>query len=459
MSKLKRCSTFKPKSSSTKTKCPELLTGKNSVIPCTAPNTNACQSSIENKKATLQYRKKSAFLSISIGWSFLMYFITIHIVKSPIHFGRMQKKKTLALLTAAIKTDQPLSTCSALPMITQIVKRIPKHGVEAFLVTPKDIPFMQKKQTWYGWIPLRSGKKWKRVPIQKPQMVYARTILRNSKHAKLIKDLRDYMDDEKIIRFHDRRFTGLTHDKYRFYKWLSKEKKVQDYLPFTILLHDSNEKIKKFLSQNEEFILKPNKGGKGIGVTHVFKKNKQWFYSVPIKGEKQNGTITPPSLKGIHQYLQKLDLPYQEYLLQKKIHSLLYRDQVFDLRLVYQKKSIDTPLQFVGITARIGQNGSIVSNISTGGKAMKAEKFLKLLFPKDARSQKKMLKDAKKLGDDITKCVDQDFETQEFSLDIMIDTDHKLWIIEANAKPAAYAIFSLAGSKREADKVIRNVCT
>ena len=74
------------------TKCPELLTGKNSVIPCTIPNKNACIYDIK----TTSYLMYFPILFFWNKWehSFIehLFYHKIYFDASVIHFLRLREK-------------------------------------------------------------------------------------------------------------------------------------------------------------------------------------------------------------------------------------------------------------------------------------------------------------------------------------------------------------------------------
>lgn len=367
-------------------------------------------------------------------------------------------KPILAILVRKIKPRKQLSSCSVMPAATQILKKIPKFGMQAFLVLPHDAPFGRKNKNWYGRIQI-STKKWKRVKIKKPAVVYDKTILRNSRFALYAIPMRDFFDYEKIPRFQDRKFTNFTQNKRRFFALLSESKPLKKYLPDTLSLREPVDEIKLFFKKHPAFILKPTMGSKGKGIIHLFQKNKKWLYHYSIETQKFSGILPSGSATSLRLLTQALPYRYRTYLLQQKIDGLKFQNRVFDIRVVFQRKTAQSKLGMVGMTARLGKKGSVASNISSGGKAIQVPSFLKALFPNDKSAPKKILQEIHTLGKLICARIDQEFKVHEFAIDLMIDKNKKIWLIEANSQPAAYSIFTLAGSHKEAEQIIRNACT
>ncbi|MFA5842420.1 MAG: YheC/YheD family protein [Candidatus Gracilibacteria bacterium] len=368
------------------------------------------------------------------------------------------KQPILAILIRKIKPKEPLSSCSVMPAALQILKKIPQFGMQGFLVLPQDAPLKRKDKNWYGRIQI-STQKWKRIKIEKPAVVYDKTILRNSRFAPQAIPMRNFFDQEKIPRFQARDFTGFTQNKRNFFTLLSKNKSLKKYLPDTISLNEPADKIQLFFKKHSAFILKPTMGGKGKGIIHLYPKNNQWHYRYSIGNQKFTGILTSGSATSLRRLTQTLPYEYKSYILQQKIDGLKFQNRVFDLRMVFQRKTIQSNLKLVGMTARIGKRGSVASNISSGGKAMKVSAFLKGLFPNERTAPKKILEEIHTLGTLICDYIGEKFKIHEFAIDLMIDTNKKIWLIEANSQPAAYSIFTLAGSHKEANQIIKNACT
>lgn len=368
------------------------------------------------------------------------------------------QKPILAILIRKIKKKKPLSSCSVMPGARQIIQKVPTVGMQAFLMLLQDVPLKRKDKNWYGRIQI-STKKWERIKIGKPSVVYDKTILRNSRFAPQAIPMRNFFDQERIQRFQDRKFTDFTQNKWKFFELLSGNKSLKKYLPDTLSLEDSSDKIKLFLKKHPAFILKPTMGSKGRGIIHLFQKNKKWHYHYSIEAQKFSGIFPSSSATSLRRLTQTLPYYYKTYILQQKIGGLKFQNRVFDLRVVFQRKTAQSKLDLVGMTARIGKKGSVASNISSGGKAMQVPAFLKALFPNDKTASKKILEEIHDLGTLICSRIGQEFKIHEFAIDLMIDKNQKIWLIEANSQPAAYSIFTLAGSHKEAEQIIKNACT
>ncbi|NLB88319.1 MAG: YheC/YheD family protein, partial [Syntrophomonadaceae bacterium] len=106
-----------------------------------------------------------------------------------------------------------------------------------------------------------------------------------------------------------------------------------------------------------------------------------------------------------------------------------------------------------GMACRVGKNGSIISNLSSGGRGQKIEDVLKRNIPYQ-QTRERIIEDIKFISIEATKTLEKSIgQCGEMGIDVGIDKNGKVWFIEANIRPARY-VFNLIG---ESDTRLRSI--
>jgi glutathione synthase/RimK-type ligase-like ATP-grasp enzyme len=226
-----------------------------------------------------------------------------------------------------------------------------------------------------------------------------------------------------------RLFNSYRFTKYELYDFIRLNTELKKYLPPTEYSLEFDQ-IKKFIQRHHKVILKPVHLSRGRGICIIETMDSQ--YKVidfrckhPLIYELYNDDL----LRNFFDVYQDL---FDKYLIQKYISLAKIGNSPFDIRVVMQKRP-DKQWGCSGIECRISNNGYL-TNISRGGYALSLSDTLRQAFPSDATS----------LENQITElcrnfCLHMDTFGEhfaEFGLDVSIDTEQRLWIIEANVFPS-----------------------
>ncbi len=229
--------------------------------------------------------------------------------------------------------------------------------------------------------------------------------------------------------------------KWETHKILSQNKQLRSYLPETRLLKSFNE-VGQMLTLHRGVYLKPVAGSQGRNIIKVTKKRASGVYEYQymlnnrmIRGSVSNTVNLQKSLKRI--------MGNRSYIVQKQINLLKYEDNIIDVRILVQKDNTGV-WDVTGMACRVGSNGSITSNISSGGSGRKIEEILMHNIPQ-AELRKKIMNDIHFISIEATKTLEKSIgQSGEMGIDLGIDEDGKVWFIEANIRPARQ-VFNLIG--------------
>lgn len=245
---------------------------------------------------------------------------------------------------------------------------------------------------------------------------------------------RDFHTDPEVIKrlvnyTEGRLFNSYRFTKYELYNFIKLNDELIKHLPPTEYTLEFDQ-IKQFIHSHNKVILKPIDLSRGRGICIIEKTD--CMYKVidfrckqPIVYELYSDELFE-SFFSVY-----LDL-FDKYLVQKYIPLSKIGDSPFDIRVVMQKRP-DKEWICTGIECRVSNNGYL-TNISRGGYALTLGEALQRAFTTDDDLLAQQI-------DDLCQkfCLYLDTSGEhfaEFGLDIAIDTDKKLWLIEANVFPS-----------------------
>jgi len=231
--------------------------------------------------------------------------------------------------------------------------------------------------------------------------------------------------------------------KWQEHKIISLDSELAPYLPETRLIRSFRE-IDEMLKKYQAVYLKPVDGSQGKNIIKVVKRQKSpdYEYQYQIDQKQIKGKVY--SLDLLYRRLRPV-MNGRTYIVQRQINLIKSEGRIIDVRILVQKDHKDR-WSTTGMACRMGGNGGITSNISSGGAGYKVESILKSYFGDDnnvrkiiAMIEKLALKSAAALERSIGKC-------GEMGIDIGIDNEGRVWFIEANLRPAR-KVFNLIGER------------
>lgn len=219
---------------------------------------------------------------------------------------------------------------------------------------------------------------------------------------------------------------------------------VRPYIPDTQRF--SKATLKMMLKLYGMVYVKPEKGTHGKGVIRVEQRgNEEYTYQL---GTKMNRF---QDYEALYSSLLR-HTNNRNYLVQKGIHLMKYKNKRFDVRVMVQL-SPSGVWETTGFLGRVAHTGKIVTNYNSGGKIMDVPKLLgEYLSSQDIM---KILNQLDKIGVATAKHLYKSYPgLQQIGLDIGFDRHWIPWIIEVNTNPDPYA-FNKLSDKSMYKKVMR----
>jgi glutathione synthase/RimK-type ligase-like ATP-grasp enzyme len=236
------------------------------------------------------------------------------------------------------------------------------------------------------------------------------------------------------------------HNKWAKTQVLLTDDTVKNHVPLTKRMDRTN--LYEMLHKYRMVYIKPITGTYGNGVMRV-----EW----------QEGTVQPYwyqtgvykkrfyTFDDLYRSLRQ-DTLERNYLVQKGIQLLTYRNNRFDIRVMVQQ-NLKRKWETTGIIGRVANPRKIVTNVHNGGTLKPVETLLASYLPKQEKYQ--YIQELKRLGLKIAKTLQKKYRgLKEIGVDVALDHDLKAWVLEVNSAPDPY-IFRKLKDKSIFAKVFR----
>lgn len=229
--------------------------------------------------------------------------------------------------------------------------------------------------------------------------------------------------------------------KWETHKLLMENQQLHKFLPETRLVTSFNE-VGQMLKKYDGIYLKPVAGSQGKNIINVTKKKASLIYEFKYMNEERLVKGSAGNLNNLKAYLRKV-MGNRSYIVQKEIKLIKSEGNIVDVRVLVQKDNTGE-WDITGIACRIGSNGSITSNISSGGSGKKIEEILTQHIALEG-DRRRIMDDIYYLSIEATKTIEKNIgQSGEMGIDLGIDTSGNVWFIEANIRPARQ-VFNLIG--------------
>lgn len=223
-------------------------------------------------------------------------------------------------------------------------------------------------------------------------------------------------------------FNSHIFNKWDMWEWFSKDKKLRNYLPKTVL-GTNIMNIKMLLEEYNHIFIKPISGMQGTGIFQLSNKENEYHLSYRIKGK--NITTILESWEDVGNFIVS-ELKLNKYIAQQRIPLQKKEKRVMDFRVIVIKDQYGH-WNVPGMVTKYGEENSIVSNISSGGSAEKVWDTLQQIYKHDIQKAFKMYINLEKLAILCCKSLEEKgLHLGYIGIDIGIDEDENLWIIEIN---------------------------
>ncbi|MDR6552945.1 YheC/YheD family protein [Paenibacillus qinlingensis] len=351
------------------------------------------------------------------------------------------QRPLLGIMVTELNRDLPFASSSFYQNLT--IQGANK-GIDVFVFSPNRIDWLQA--TVRGYMYDRTQLAWITKLFPLPSLIYDRCFF-GTKQSYL------------TYQYHVRKLRELPTIRFLGYglggKWevgqiLHQDAALRPFLPETSQLR-SGQQLETWLQSQQDVFLKPQGGSQGKGAIHIHKDGHLFQVkgrdgrNQPVAAEFQKWTTC-------WQWLKRL-LGSRPYLLQQYLHLHSMNGMSYDVRSLVQKNGRGN-WEHTGVAVRVGQPGSITSNLHGGGTAEDASDYLTREF---GQSKSTQLMDT---IDMLSKHIPSVLESYhgrlaELGIDFGIDTSGSVWILEVNSKPGR-TIFARLHNERARTKSITN---
>ncbi|KQL55094.1 hypothetical protein AN964_17320 [Heyndrickxia shackletonii] len=293
-----------------------------------------------------------------------------------------------------------------------IQKELQKMGGLSFLYSLEDC----RKDYINGICYCTEEERWIQAAFPYPQLVYNRISYRKQEIEESFIQHVEWIRKNDIILFNP----GFI-DKFLMHQIFSKNTQLKPLLPDTIFVGEDSNAFQQFIHTHKRLYLKPTKSsqGNGIKLLTVEKDNR---FQIRTNAKIEYLTTLPVLIRYLENHCLK-----QPYIAQEAIDSDLMNGKKYDFRILshFEKNKY----KITGIGVRMAKTDGITTHVSKGGE----------IFPFQPKTHKRLIHDFKRIVDECGKSLSHDLGFfGEFSMDIGMDTNGKLWIFEVNAKPMKF---------------------
>ncbi|MCM3617011.1 YheC/YheD family protein [Sutcliffiella horikoshii] len=291
-------------------------------------------------------------------------------------------------------------------LFKRIQENLQQHGGLSIVFTPKQLT----ENGVDGFCYLPHHDHWIRMQIPLPDIIYNR--------------LSRY-EDEKLFLHNTEKLASLYHipvfnphffDKWELYLQLQDNDQLVQHLPKTDLLTEDS--LSVFLSTYKEVYIKKRKSKKGKGI-YLIRRNGNTF----LLRTTSTTTVLFPSLTKLALFLQKEEA-LDSYIIQEAIPTLPMKGKKFDYRILAHASH--NRFTITGVGVRLAKKQQVTTHVPSGGVIVSTDD---LPVSTDLETMAHLINQC---GKQLTSFYD---DIGEFSADVGLTRDGKLYIFELNAKP------------------------
>ncbi|MCM3690267.1 YheC/YheD family protein [Neobacillus niacini] len=217
--------------------------------------------------------------------------------------------------------------------------------------------------------------------------------------------------------------------KWTKHKLMLEDEKLAAFLPDTQYLDRTSLSI--MLDKYNQIMVKPCHGFQGRGIIQISSLSDESF---ELHIERRKSYMSKK--ENIYDYLKENYFPRkrQRYIVQQRIPLATINNNQFDVRVMVQRKKDSLEWVVTGKLARVAANNFVVTNVAKTVLSVE-DAIDNSLINNDkmkdivADLEEVSLLIAKKLANSYT-------QKRVYGIDLGIDLDGKVWIIEANLRPA-----------------------
>jgi hypothetical protein len=213
------------------------------------------------------------------------------------------------------------------------------------------------------------------------------------------------------------------------YHILKKDPVLSSALPETRLWSEMN--LWDMLKRYGAVILKPSEGSTGYGIIQVSQKGKELF-EIHTMSEKRLFRGKKAASQIIQKQIQNGE---SKYLIQQRIPLAEINGRPIDIRVMVQRRK-DTPWIVTGYLAKVAGKGYIITNVARSkGSVLPVQQAIPMSTARKV-STEKVIKNLCDISLLAAKRYGFSPRYTILGFDMGVDHQGKVWIIEANVRPA-----------------------
>ncbi|WP_158282231.1 YheC/YheD family protein [Salipaludibacillus keqinensis] len=267
------------------------------------------------------------------------------------------------------------------------------------------------------------GSKWVKAVFHYPGGIF--------KRVPLSKKVNDHLNETTKGKM----FNSYFFNKWEMWKWLSKDKNLVKHLPYTEKLMNVDQ-ISRMLEAYPSVYIKPSKGSEGKRIMKLEKQNhpfnilKRTKPVISIKDDTNN----EENLQHIenHPLVQKSLNSSRQYLIQQGVPTK-YKSSQVDFR-IYMLKNSNFKWESMGITARVSEKNSIITNLRRLAYWQNGREALKSIYGLKEEEAVILERKVVKICKRACRIADEKGNYGDFAIDFVIDKDLHMWILEMNLR-------------------------
>ncbi|MDQ1004186.1 hypothetical protein QFZ28_004586 [Neobacillus niacini] len=217
--------------------------------------------------------------------------------------------------------------------------------------------------------------------------------------------------------------------KWTKHKLMLENERLASFLPDTQYLNRTS--LNTMLDKYNQIMVKPCNGFQGRGIIQISSlSNEQFVLHIERSETLINGK------ENIYDYLKENHFPRNRhrYIVQQRIPLATINNNPFDVRVMVQRKKDSLEWAVTGKLARVAANNFIVTNAAKAILSVENAIEISLVNNENIKDivtdlEEVSLLIAGQLANSYTK-------KRVYGIDLGIDTEGKVWIIEANLTPA-----------------------
>lgn len=270
-------------------------------------------------------------------------------------------------------------------------------------------------QQIYGFMFNPQLKRWEKGVYPYPAAIFRSISIPQKLHSHL------------LIHTGNHLFNSHYFSKWKMYQNLVDNPQLIKHLPYTKLYRKPEDLI-QFLSKYSLAYIKPINGLKGRSIQE-FEQRRDGYL---VRFRKDNRNYVKFISKGeIASYLE-MYLKANHVLIQQKLNLIFHENKIVDFRLFVLKDQAGA-WKCLGWIGREGEEGSVVSNRSSGGKVIDGDTLLKKILGIKNGDFNNLKEKMFTLACHASNEMEQNGTNYGyFAIDMAIDKDQNIWIIEMN---------------------------